>query len=46
MKLESETNYFYDPSLNLVSFPMEFINKGMNICLGGVIDGKLLVLDV
>lgn len=25
---------------------MEFINKGMTICLGGIIDGKLLILDV
>jgi hypothetical protein len=45
-KNESENHYVFDPSLKVNAFPIEFINKGNTICLGGLLDGKLMVIDV
>ena len=45
-KLQHEANEFYDPSLKVESFPIEFINSGHHLVLGGLIEGKILLIDV
>lgn len=37
---------FYDPSLNVLTFPLDLIGGGHTICLGGLSDGKLVLIDV
>lgn len=39
------TELVYDPSLVTETFPIEFYNNGHFIALGGLIDGKLLIID-
>lgn len=41
-----ENMEYFDPSLKVDSFPIEFINNGHHIALGGISDGKLLLIDV
>lgn len=36
---------FYDGSLKTDSFPVELFNNGHHIALGGLADGKLLIID-
>lgn len=40
-----ENMEYFDGSLKTDSFPLEFINNGHNIALGGLADGKLLMID-
>jgi hypothetical protein len=39
-------NEFYDPSLDVLNYPIELIGGGHTICLGGLSDGKLVLIDV
>ena len=36
---------FFDNSLKTDSFPLDLINNGHHIALGGQVDGKLLFID-
>lgn len=41
-----DPNEFYDLSLEVQSFPLELIGAGHTLCLGGLSDGKLVLIDV
>lgn len=41
-----DPNEFYDPSLDVNNFPLDLIGLGHTICLGGLSDGKLALIDV
>lgn len=41
-----DPSQFYDPSLEVMNFPIELIGGGHTVCLGGLSDGKLILIDV